>query len=133
MIHVNVLRSATQFDFKIATSHLIQSPHPRSKPQLGTNSGWRPHTGKGSLVHAFTHCCSFHFLLCLSSITGVLGISEQHQMKRTNVFYIMDAAVIWLLTSSVQQFFNAPSPKGHMCGFFTGPRPLSWAVHFLTS
>ena len=39
----------------------------------------------------------------------------------------MDAAVIQLLRSAVQWFFNVNSLKGHMCGFFTGP--ASAVVH----
>ena len=40
---------------------------------------------------------------------------------------MMDAAVIQLLRSAVQWFFNVTSLKGHMCGFFTGP--VSAVVH----
>ena len=40
---------------------------------------------------------------------------------------MMDAAVIQLLRSAVQWFFNVTSLKGHMCGFFTGP--ASAVVH----
>ena len=66
---------------------------------------------------------TFPILSPFPSTLDVLEASEKHQGERANIFYVMDAAVIQLLTSAVQQFFNVASPKGHMCWFFTGIVP----------